>query len=217
MNSKEKNNEKTIDERVNDLTTQLQLLLAKEIERNKELEAERVERRERDAKYALEQAERDAQHKLILENFKVDLDKSFKKVNKTMSDYGLASGKEAEFNFKLAIKRQKLTCGGIQFDDILPNVQKAREYDLILINGSYVALIEVKRKVSLEDVRKLVTEQAVSFRVDFPQYQDKILVCFLAAYVAMDPVVEKANSLGVGVLLQDGFTIKEVISVLKEF
>ena len=61
---------------------------------------------------------------------------------------------------------------------------------------------------------KLVTEQAVSFRSDFPQYQDKILVCFLAAYVALDNVIEKANSLGVAVLLQDGcvYNVRKLVS-----
>ena len=152
-----------------------------------------------------------------IDKFIISVDRSFRRVDKAMSELGLSSGAEAEFSFKLAIKRQKLICGGIQFDTILRNVKTAREYDLILINGSYVALIEVKRKATLNDVNKLVKKQAASFRADFPQYKDKILVCFLAAYVALDNVVAKATSLGVGVLLQDGFDIIEEISVLKEF
>ena len=62
-----------------------------------------------------------------------------------------------------------------------------------------------------------MNEQSDSFKNDFPEYTDKILVCFLAAYVAPDNVVEEANSLGVGVLLQDGFEIKEFIPTLTDF
>ena len=263
----------SLDERMNYVTIQLELLLQKEIERNKELDKERAERKEREAqweaKLEAERAERDkeraerdkeraerdkeraerdkeraerdkeraerkereaqweaklekehAEQRESIDKFTASQEKSLKKLKKLFGDYGLISGREAEFTFKLAIKRQKLICGGLQFDTILSNVRKskkAREYDLILINGSYVALIEVKRTASIEDVSKLVEEQVVSFRADFPQYQDKTLVCFLAAYVAIDEVVENAKSLGVGVLLQNGFDIKEEILTLKSF
>ena len=53
-----------------------------------------------------------AERKVSIDRFEASLERSFKKLNKTMSDYGLASGKEAEFSFKLAIQRQKLICGG---------------------------------------------------------------------------------------------------------
>ena len=265
------NKEKTLDERLEYLTKQFELLLAKEIERNKELQADRKQRdAERDAeikqreadlkqrekdkvelntKYVQDQAEREANYAIAKEKsdaefrlwfkefgdrldgyiseqkadtakYNANREKSFKNLKKLFSDYGLVSGREAEFNFKLALKRNHLLCGGIQFDTLKSNVQKSkksREYDLILINGNYVGLIEVKRTASIEDIDKLVTEQAISFRIDFPQYKDKILVCFLASYVAIDDVIEKANNLGVGILLQDGFAIKEVISVLKIF
>ena len=85
-----------------------------------------------------------------IDKFIISVDRSFRRVDKAMSELGLSSGAEAEFSFKLAIKRQKLICGGIQFDTILRNVKKTREYDLILINGSYVALIEVKRKANFK-------------------------------------------------------------------
>ena len=288
--------ERNLNKRMNYVTTQLQLLLKKEIERNKQLDKERVEREAKDEKERIqrdkerverevkdekeriqrdkERAERDKErierdkelvewkkehierhkelvewekehierHKELVEwekeriqlylkslNEREELyrlerkeaakkmDRSFARLNKIVSDYGLSHGNEAEFSFKLAIKRQKLLCGGIQFNEMKSNIKKIREYDIILINGSYVALVEVKRKASIRDVTKLVQKQAVTFREEFPQYKDKILVCFLAAYVAVDKVVEKANQFGVGVLLQDGFDIQEVVPVLKEF
>ena len=157
---------------------------------------------------------------MVREAERKDLRLSFKKLNKIIGDYGLSSGREAEFNFKLALKRNHLLCGGIQFDTLKSNVQKnkkSREYDIVLVNGSYVALIEVKRTVSLDDINTLILEQALSFRSDFPEYADKKLICFIATYVAIDAIVAMADLVGVGLLLKNGFKLKEIIPTLKEF
>ena len=55
------NKEKTLDERLEYLTKQFELLLAKEIERNKELQAERDQRKiEREADLKQREADREA-------------------------------------------------------------------------------------------------------------------------------------------------------------
>ena len=235
------NKEKTLDERLEYLTKQFELLLAKEIERNKELQTDRdkqeklrdadikqrqAEYKQRQAEYKQRQAEfeqqkqKDAERDVKSAAEWKEVKLSFKKLNKIIGDYGLASGREAEFNFKLALKRNHLLCGGIQFDTLDSNVKKtkkSREYDIVLVNGSYVALIEVKRTVSIDDINTLILEQALSFRSDFPEYNDKKLICFIATYVAIDTVVEKARNVGIGLILKNGFKLKEITPILKEF
>ena len=179
-------------------------------------EQERAEREQERAEREQERAEDRYQREIDREEMLLD----FKKLNKIIGDHGLASGREAEFNFQLALKRNHLLCGGIQFDTLKSNVQKtkkSREYDIVLINGSYVALIEVKRTVSIDDINTLILEQALSFRSDFPEYADKKLLCFIATYVAIDAIVAMADLVGVGLLLKNGFKIKEITPTLKEF
>ena len=169
------NKEKTLDERLDYLTKQFELLLAKEIERNKELQVEREQRNKereddrkqrkieredeferqkqrdaaRDARDATRDAARDAReaeryaeryareeadrkqrrmkYEVVREAERKELRLSFKKLNKIIGDYGLSSGREAEFNFQLALKRNHLLCGGIQFDSLEYNVQKTKK------------------------------------------------------------------------------------------
>ena len=170
--------------------------------------------------YEADRKQRRMKYEVVREAERKELRLSFKKLNKIIGDYGLSSGREAEFNFQLALKRNHLLCAGIQFDTLKYNVQKtkkSREYDIVLVNGSYVALIEVKRTVSIDDINTLILEQALSFRSDFPEYADKKLICFIATYVAIDAIVAMADLVGVGLILKNGFKLKEIIPTLKEF
>ncbi|MDR3182659.1 MAG: hypothetical protein LBT89_07035 [Planctomycetaceae bacterium] len=72
-----------------------------------------------------------------------------------------------DFFYSALAKKQLFA--GIQFDKILKNVKPptARtdiEYDILLINGTAVALIEVKYLPHLNDLKKLVTDKVEKFR-----------------------------------------------------
>ena len=64
-------------------------------------------------------------------------------VNKRIADVTGTLGKSAESEFVFAIENNNNICGGIHFDIIQTNVKKSREYDIVLINNEYVALVEV--------------------------------------------------------------------------
>jgi hypothetical protein len=55
---------------------------------------------------------------------------------------------------------------------LLKNKKRSREYDLIAVNRKYVVLIEIKNKVRMDDVNKLLSDQLKSFRKDFPEYEN---------------------------------------------
>ena len=247
--------EKTIDERINDLTVQFQLLLAKEIERNKELDKERAERKEREAKWEAklekereqrekelaerkereeservqreaervqreaervqrdkEQAERDKERAEAEEAYRKRMDKQF-------GQFTNSYGREAEVLFQRSIKRTGLVAN-IQFDTVYCNVQstrKSREYDMVLVNGKYVALVEVKRSATLEDLENLVEVQAKAFRDEMKLYKDKKLICVLAFFQCDDKVFIEAKKKGVCIIFKNGFHIKQSFEGFKEF
>jgi hypothetical protein len=100
-----------------------------------------------------------------------ETDKKFKETDRKLSDLGISQWDIAED----AIWRKVwsvLWRFGISIDEVKRNITtKSREYDLIAINGKYVVLIEVKNKVRMDDVNKLLSDQLKSFRSDFPEYK----------------------------------------------
>ena len=261
--------EKTIDERINDLTIQFQLLLAKEIERNKQLDKEREQRLEREAKLEAklekeraerekereqrekereqrekereqrekereqrekeraereakeraekeverkEQAEREMERKQAEEAYRKRMDKQF-------GEFTNSYGREAEVLFYRSLNRTR-KIANIEFDRLFPNVQptkKSRQYDMVLVNGEYVALVEVKRSAKLEDLETLVEVQAKAFRKEMPEYKDKKLICALAFFQCDDNLIIEAKKKGVCVIFKNGFHIKQEYEKLEEF
>ena len=229
--------EKTIDERIDYLTIQFQLLLEKEIERNKQLdkereqrekerdkereqrEKERAERLEREAvqeaqreKERAEHLEREAERKQAEEAYRKRMDKQF-------GEFTNSYGREAEVLFYRSLNRTR-KIANIEFDRLFPNVQptkKSRQYDMVLVNGEYVALVEVKRSAKLEDLETLVEVQAKAFRNDMPEYKDKKLICVLAFFQCDEKLIPKAKEKGVCVIFKNGFHIKQDYEKLKLF
>lgn len=103
---------------------------------------------------------------------------------------------------------EKMELGGIQFDNLFKNARdsKGNEYDMILQNGSYSALIEVKYKAHANDLKKIIQKQLPHF-IKGPGKNKKILVG-LATPVATDTVRERAKELGMFLLTQNGSNVK---------
>ena len=50
---------------------------------------------------------------------------------------------------------------------------KSREYDIIVKNWKEIVLVEVKNKVSVNDIKKFINKQIPAFKEDFPEYKNK--------------------------------------------
>jgi len=84
------------------------------------------------------------------------------------------------------------------------------EYDLILRNGTTVALIEMKYKASTHDVGKMFSKLE-TYRINFSMFKDyKIYLC-LASFRFPKAVRERAEKEGIVLIQQRGEKI-EVIS-----
>ena len=167
------------------------------------------EQNERDAKYKQEQAEQVALEKKQREEERKYWDAKNHEVNKRIAEVTGTIGDVAEFEFYQAIVNNNRVCCGIAFDEVHPNVKTSREYDIVLINGSYIGLVEVKWSPKISDVNKLINEQIPYFKKDVKACQNKKIVGFLGMYVYDKKVAEHAIKNGIGVLYENGQALGE--------
>lgn len=109
------------------------------------------------------------------------------KLNRICERYGNSEntkGQVAEEFFYTALGKEK-KLGGIQYNEIGRNWimrknDKEEEYDIILMNGKYIAVIEVKYVADLRHVSKL-EKKVDNFKNIFPIYKDFIIKGGLAS------------------------------------
>ena len=130
-------------------------------------------------------------------------------INKRIAEVTGTIGDVAEFEFYQAIVNNNRVCCGIAFDEVHPNVKTSREYDIVLVNGSYIGLVEVKWSPKISDVNKLMNEQIPYFKKDVKACQNKKIVGFLGMYVYDKKVAEHAIKNGIGVLYENGQALGE--------
>ena len=166
-------------------------------ESRKQLEEERKQYK---AKEALEKIQREEERKYW--------EAKNHEVNKRIAEVTGTLGDAAEFEFVQAIDNNDKIVAGIHFDTIYPNVKRKREYDLILTNGEYVGLVEIKWQADTRDIHKLVTKQAPNFREEMSEYKNKKLILFVASHIYNQKVANYANQMGVCFLYEKGQKLK---------
>lgn len=87
-----------------------------------------------------------------------------------------------------------------------PELKLATQIDLLLINSSVCALIEVKSKLSIDDINEHL-ERMEKFKPLFPEYADKQAFGAVAAMVISDEVAKYAYRKGFFVLGQQGESV----------
>ena len=93
----------------------------------------------------------------------------------------LSKGTEEFFFSSL---KEKLTLGNIKFDDAIKNVREGQnsiEYDILLLNGEYVAIIEVKMSANPLEVKELKEQKIEAFRQMYPKYKNHKLLFGVAS------------------------------------
>jgi Holliday junction resolvase-like predicted endonuclease len=123
-----------------------------------------------------------------------------------------SEGDAAEELFATSLA-SKMTFAGQRYDAIDFKVKrKVRdlrgEFDIVLYNGTAVAIIEVKQKACQADLEKLATKQVSNFRALFPLYKDHAIYLGIGSMSFDDRVLNKAHELGIGILRQKGDTIE---------
>ncbi|GMO15590.1 MAG: hypothetical protein Ta2A_25780 [Treponemataceae bacterium] len=134
------------------------------------------------------------------------------KISKLFGGHERNTGAVTEEYFADALTK-KMTFAGMTFDTIARNVNLCRgklqdEFDIVMYNGSSIALIEAKYKAHENDLAKLVTSKVQNFRTLFPHYANYKIYLGLASMAFYDDLISKAKELGVGILKRHGKTIE---------
>jgi hypothetical protein len=158
---------------------------------------------------------------LLLAQQKTDkqLAKTDAKLDKLAKMYGGVANNQGavaeEFYFN-SLKHNPVL-QGIHFDSVYKNLTNNShgiedEYDILLLNGKDVFIIEVKYRAHPDDVRTLVKKKAANFKPLFPAYKDHKLHLGLASFHVDDKVKQSALDQGVTLLQRKGDLIETIPS-----
>ena len=184
----------------------------------KKREAERQKDREKTGEeMAKIEAERKAERKKDKENWQKlkeerEKDKAeWKKLREMIFGIGINQGYVAEEFFVNSIAKEQ-TIAGIQYDKMIPNLKGyirgknglEGEFDIVLVNGKDVAIIETKYKVHENDLDKFLNKQYPKFNILFPEYKNYNHHLALASFYIDDEIKKEALEKGVIVLQRNG-------------
>ena len=101
--------------------------------------------------------------------------------------------------------------GGIHFDNLMANIQMRQgkleeEYDIVMMNGNAVGIVEVKYKAHEKDVNKL-ERKMTHFKKLFPVYKNFKLYGAIAYFHFYDKAKQTALENGFFVLQRSGNVI----------
>jgi hypothetical protein len=107
------------------------------------------------------------------------------------------------------------TLAGIQYDYASKNAHKKvgdieDEYDILLVNGKDIAIIETKYKAHLKDLHKLITKKYDNFKKLYPEYKEYNHNLVLASFNINEDIKAEAIDNNV-ILLQRRGNLIEVI------
>jgi len=139
------------------------------------------------------------------------------KVAKLVGNISNNQGDIAEEFFYNSLKA-KPSMAGINYDFVEPNAHRSRnkvedEYDILLVNGKDIAIIETKYKAHANDVEKLVTKKYENFKKLYPEYKDYTHHLGLASFNMNEDVKELASKNNVILLQRKGEIIETTLPV----
>ena len=166
------------------------------------------------------QVKTDEQLKMTDEQLKrssEEFNKRIKKISELVGNIGNNQGDVAEEYFVNSLK-DSLKMANMNFDLLLKNVglnvkDIRDEFDILLVNGNSVALIEVKYKVHpniLETLPKKIEHLKL-----MPQYKNYKIYAGIAGFFIPDEVIEEATKRGYFVLQRKGDIIQTFVNNLK--
>jgi Holliday junction resolvase-like predicted endonuclease len=140
-----------------------------------------------------------------------------------MGGWEKSHGQFAEEYFINSLNNSDKKFFGEQFHSLYANIKfshsltkKEGEFDVVLLNGTAAAIIEVKFKARKNDFQQLL-KQVASFRDEFPQYKSHRIYLGMAALTYEDDVEKELKAEGIAVFKQDGETMVMTDENLKTF
>ncbi|MFZ2967433.1 MAG: YraN family protein [Sulfuricurvum sp.] len=137
-----------------------------------------------------------------------DLRTSNKRMGILLGNISNNQGDVAEEFFYNSLEDKK-DLAGIHYDFIDKNWKSSTknlrdEFDIVMVNGKDIAIIEVKYKAHEKDLERLITKKQENFRELFPIYKDYNHHLALASFYMPPELKEKALENNVIVLQRKG-------------
>jgi len=163
-----------------------------------------------------------------MKKFEESLEKSSKEFNEKLEKIseqigGISNniGHHAEQFFQSVFK-EKLEFGRIKYDEMIPNLthkskKEEIEFDIALINGDSIALIEVKNRIHPNFVIKFAEERVEKFREYFHEFENYDVYLGIAGFSFSDEVLDRASAYGIGIVRQVGEGVEIEANNLKVY
>lgn len=145
----------------------------------------------------------------------IETQESLKRIGKMVGNISNNQGDIAEEFFYNSLKA-KPSLAGIDYDFIEPNAHRSKnniedEYDILLVNGKDIAIIETKYKAHTADIEKLINKKYTNFKKLYPEYKDYTHHLGLASFNMNEDVKEMASEHNVILLQRKGDLIETII------
>jgi len=182
-----------------------------------EAEKSRIEAEKRSAEAEKRNAE--------AERLRKEADARYERRMKNIEDrYGSVSnnlGNFAEEYFFNAFEDGDKNFFGEEFDDIDRNVKGLKqavkdEYDIVMLNGTSVAIVETKFKAHENDLPKVI-KKAETFRINHPQYANHRIFLGLASMSFYPELEDECKKAGIAIVKQIGEKVVIADEHLKVF
>jgi len=146
-----------------------------------------------------------------LQKSREESERRMKKIEETMGSWSNNHGSFAEEYFFNAYENGKQNFFGEKFDEIQKNVKTYKdglqdEYDIVMYNGTSIAIIEVKFKAHKDHVDK-VLKKAKTFKILFPYYKKYQIYLGLASLSFYPELEQECIDQGIAVIKQVGDTV----------
>ena len=138
-----------------------------------------------------------------------DTDRKIDKVRETLGSWANNHGCFAEEYFFNSFEKGKQNFFGEKFDDIRKNLKGTEtndEFDIVMLNGSSVGLVEVKFKAHKNDIPKTLNK-VYTFRENFPKYTRHKVYLGLASLSFYPELEEECIRQGIAIIKQVGDTV----------
>jgi hypothetical protein len=134
-------------------------------------------------------------------------DRKFKTMQDMLDGISKNQGSVAEEFFFNSLNA-KPVIGGIKFDRVTPHLivgrkGKQSEYDVVMVNGASVGIVEIKYKARLHDLEQ-VHEQVKRFRRNCPEFKGYAIYGGIAGLSLPKDVSKAAKEQGLFVLKRKG-------------
>jgi len=153
--------------------------------------------------------------RLIKENAEQmkETDRRMKELQKTVGGWSNSHGFFAEEYFINSFKKGQKNFFGENFDEFMDHVKPVPkkkgfedEYDMMLINGKSVGIIETKFKAREDDMPQIL-RKAETFRVNFPEYKHLLIYLGVAALTFEPLMIKECIKRGIAIIKQVGDTV----------